>query len=75
MTVAAKLWLKRRCGTSIVAGVDATPVLELAEHVFDPVTLAIERPVVRDRIFRLVFDGMHGAMSLAIKALRSQSAS
>ena len=36
-------------GTSIVAGVDAAPVLELAEHVLDAVTLAIEKPVVRDR--------------------------
>jgi hypothetical protein len=37
-------------GTSIVAGVDAAPVLELSEHVLDAVPLAIEKPVVRDRV-------------------------
>ena len=33
---------------AIVAGVDAAPVLELAEHILDAVTLAVELPVVRD---------------------------
>ena len=35
-------------GAAVVAGVDAAPVLEFAEHVFDPVALAIEGPVVRN---------------------------
>ena len=35
-----------RVGTPVVAGVDAPPVLELAEHVLDLVTLAVERPVI-----------------------------
>jgi len=34
---------------TIVAGVDAPPVLEFAERVFDLVALAIEGGVVRDR--------------------------
>jgi len=36
-------------GASIIAGVDATPALALAENVFDAVALAVEGPVVRDR--------------------------
>ncbi len=36
-------------GATVVAGVDAPPVLEFAEHVFDPVALAVEGGVVRDR--------------------------
>ena len=36
-------------GASVIAGVDAPPVLELAEHVLDTWTLAVEAPVVRDR--------------------------
>ena len=35
-------------GAAVVAGVDTAPVLELAEHVFDAVTLAVERTVVGD---------------------------
>ena len=35
-------------GAAVVAGVDAPPVLEFGEHVFDAVTLSIEVPVVRD---------------------------
>lgn len=35
-------------GATVVSGVDAPPVLELAEHVFDLVALTIERGVVRD---------------------------
>ncbi len=34
-------------GASIVAGVDAAPVFESAEHVFDFVALAVECGVVR----------------------------
>lgn len=36
-------------GASVVAGVDAPPVLEPAEHVLDLVAPAVERGVVRDR--------------------------
>jgi hypothetical protein len=35
-------------GAAVIAGVDAAPVLELAEHVLDLVTLAVECCVVRD---------------------------
>jgi hypothetical protein len=35
----------------VVAGVDASPVLEFPEHVLDAVALAIEGAVVRDRDF------------------------
>ena len=40
-------------GTAIVAGVDAPPVLEFSEHVFDAMALAIEDAVVRDRHFAI----------------------
>ena len=33
-------------GASIVAGVDAAPVLEFAEHVLDLVALSVERLVM-----------------------------
>ena len=33
-------------GAAVVAGVDAPPVLELAEHVFDFVPLAVELAVM-----------------------------
>ena len=35
-------------GASVVAGVDAAPVLEAAEHVFDFVALAIECCIMLD---------------------------
>ena len=35
-------------GASVVTSVDASPVLELVEHVLDLVTLAVEGRVVRD---------------------------
>ena len=35
-------------GAAIIAGVDAAPVLESAEHVLDLVPAAVERGVVRD---------------------------
>ena len=35
-------------GAAIVAGVDAAPVLEPAEHVFDLVSLSIEARIVWD---------------------------
>lgn len=34
---------------AVVAGVNAPPVLEFAEHVLDAVTLAVQSPIVRDR--------------------------
>ena len=37
-------------GASTVAGMDASPVLEPAEHILDPVALAIQHGVVRDRV-------------------------
>ena len=36
-------------GAAVIAGMDAAPVLELAEHVFDLVALAIEHGIVRDK--------------------------
>ncbi len=36
-------------GASVVAGVDAAPVFEPAEHVFDFVAPTIEDSIVRDR--------------------------
>ena len=33
---------------AVIAGVDASPVLEFAEHVLDLVALAVETRVVRD---------------------------
>jgi hypothetical protein len=34
--------------TSIIAGVDVPPVLELAEHIFDIMALAIKQLIVGD---------------------------
>jgi hypothetical protein len=53
---------------SVVAGVDAPPVLELAEHVLDLVALAVERSVVGICTLRLAFDGMQGAMPRSVRA-------
>jgi hypothetical protein len=36
-------------GASVVACCDAPPVLEPAEHVFDPVALPLKHGVIRDR--------------------------
>ena len=36
-------------GASIVAGMDTSPILDAAEHVFNLVPLSIELGVVRDR--------------------------
>ena len=41
--------------TSVVAGVNASPVLEFSKHVFDFVTLAIELFVMCDRLFSIGF--------------------
>ena len=47
-------------GASVVAGVDAPPVLEPSEHVLDLVALAIERAVVVDRLLAVGFGGDAG---------------
>ena len=39
----------------VVAGMDASPVFDLAEHVLDPMALAIECAVMRDRDFAVGF--------------------
>ena len=36
---------------SVIAGVDAPPVFDFAKHIIDPVALAIEHPVKRERDF------------------------
>ena len=36
-------------GATVVSGVDAAPVLDPPEHVFDAVALLVEDGVVRDR--------------------------
>ena len=40
---------------SVIASVDASPVLEFSEHVFDLVPLAIELLVMRDMDFAIGF--------------------
>ena len=42
-------------GAAVVAGVDATPFLELAEHFLDPVVLSVARPVIGDLDFPVGF--------------------
>ena len=42
-------------GAAVIAGMDAPPVLEPAEHVLDPVPLAIEDGIVRDRDLAVPF--------------------
>ena len=60
---------------SIITGVDAPPVFELAEHIFDFMALAIKRLIWAIGILRLAFEGMQGRMPRLIRALRNQSAS
>ena len=62
-------------GASIVTSVDASPVLEFAEHVLDLVTLAVEGLVVQDGALRFVFDWIQAAMPRLARAARNQSAS
>ena len=50
-------------GASVVAGVDAPPVFELAEHVLDFVTTFVERLIERDSVLRLDLRGMQGAIA------------
>ena len=42
-------------GAPVVADVDTSPVFDFAEHVLDPVTLAIKGAVMRDRDFAVGF--------------------
>ena len=52
-------------GAPVVAGVDASPVLEAAEHDLDLVALAVEDGIVRDRDLAVAFgrDAGGGAAS------------
>ena len=49
MTVGAMQMADMKVCAAIIAGVDASPVLEPAEHIFDFVALTVEDAVVRDR--------------------------
>ena len=63
-------------GASVVAGCDASPVLELGEQVLDLVALAVERLVVGEGDFAaLRLDGMQGSMPLASSSSRNQALS
>ena len=42
-------------GAAVVAGVDASPVFDFAEHILDAMALAIEGAVMRDRDFAIGF--------------------
>ena len=59
-------------GASAVAGVDAPPVLELAEHVLDAVALVIKHGVVGIGAFRFAFGGMQGIVPRWASAARNQ---
>ena len=58
-------------GASVVAGCDASPVLELGEQVLDLVALSIEGLVVVEGGLRLRLDGMQGSMPLASSSSRN----
>lgn len=49
---------------AVVAGSDASPVLEFAEHILDSVALSVERAVVGDRGFPVGF-GRDAGLDLA----------
>ena len=51
MTVAAMRMADMKMRGAIVTGVETAPVLELAEHIRDPVALIVKCAVVRDRDF------------------------
>ena len=59
-------------GAAIVAGVDAPPALELAEHVLDVVAPPIECGI---SVLRFVFDKMHAVVPRAASAWWNQSPS
>ena len=58
-----------------MAGVDAAPVLEPTEHVFDFVTLTVDDAVVRDCRLAVAFDGIHGVMPGSDNALQARARS
>ena len=62
-------------GATVVSGVDAPPVFEAPEHVFDLMALFVEDGVMRDRGFAVGFGGMQGVMRRLARAARNQSAS
>ena len=47
-------------GATVVSGVDATPIFEAPEHVFDLVALLIEEGVIGDRDLPIGFRGDAG---------------
>lgn len=58
-------------GASIVAGVDASPVLEPTEHDLDLVALAVERPVMRD-VDRAVSPGWNARGDTSLRQSRAE---
>ena len=62
-------------GASVVAGVDAPPVFEAAEHVFDLVALPVEVAVVRDLLFAVGLGRDAGGDAALGQSSRNQSAS
>jgi hypothetical protein len=62
-------------GALIVAGMDASPVLEPAEHDLDPVALSIEVASCGIGIFRFAFERMRAVILRSASAARNQSAS
>ena len=60
---------------TVVSGVDAPPILETAEHVFDLVALFIEDGVMGDRDPAVGLRGMQAARPRWARAARSQLAS
>ena len=62
-------------GAAVIAGMDASPVLEFSEHVLDLVAAPVEHPVEGRRVLPVGFCGMQGGMRRAMSAWRNQSAS
>ncbi len=62
-------------GAPIVAGGDTPPVLQLGAHIFDFVVLLIERPVIGQRNFPALVEGMQDLQPLLARASLNQSLS
>ena len=62
-------------GATVVSGVDASPVLEPAEHVLDFMALSVKDGVVGDGDFPVGLEGMQAAILRLASASRNQSAS
>jgi hypothetical protein len=62
-------------GASVIAGVDAAPVLEAPEHDLDLMAMSMERDIVRDGDLAVGFGGMQAVVPRAASAWRNQSAS